>query len=517
MFYLLSSIWFACSENPVKATNSPPEIAITSHSNSNSFSEGEQVIFQAEVSDIDEVAENLRASWYINNTLACDWTNANSSGTTECPITMTMGVTQVNVTVKDSEDAASMDSISVQVWPEGTDTDTPVDTGNSDTQSPDNLPPVVFIVTPENGQTFYENETIDFRGLVFDYQQSADTLSVEWASTLSGVIDITGADTDGNLHTQNTLSAGTHDISLTVTDSEGLSTVKTSTIEVQTLVLPSVQCQIMNPNDGETIIIGNSGNLMYMDGFVGSDGPTSDLSYNFSSNVDGWISSGGIANDGSVAWSGGSALSAATHTFTLDVLYMGQTVCSDAIQVTIEQPVLTITHKNVFVTSQSHNGDFGGLSGADSFCQSLAMTAGLSGTYKAWLSDSTGSPSTRFAQASVPYRMIDGTTIANDWTDLTDGTIQTPINLNEYGSTVSSSMVFSFTMVDGTAGVFQSATSNCYGDDCHCNNWTNSNGQGSPTPGSAVGQTNQTDDDWTDYSYYNGCGPTGQPIYCFEQ
>ena len=30
----------------------------------------------------------------------------------------------------------------------------------------------------------------------------------------------------------------------------------------------------LNPNDGETVIIGNSGNLMYMDGFVGSDGPT---------------------------------------------------------------------------------------------------------------------------------------------------------------------------------------------------------------------------------------------------
>ena len=128
---------------------------------------------------------------------------------------------------------------------------------------------------------------------------------------------------------------------------------------------------------------------------------------------------------------------------------------SDAIQVTIEQPVLTITHKNVFVTSQSHNGDFGGLTGADAFCQNLALTAGLSGTYKAWLSDTTGSPATRFAPASVPYRLIDGTTIANDWNDLTDGTIQTPINLDEYGNAVSSSMVF-FTMTDGTAGLFQS-------------------------------------------------------------
>ena len=28
---------------------------------------------------------------------------------------------------------------------------------------------------------------------------------------------------------------------------------------------------------------------------------------------------------------------------------------------------------------------------------------------------------------------------------------------------------------------------------------------------------NYTDDDWTDYSFGNFCGPTGYPVYCFEQ
>ena len=518
MIIFLTSLWFACSEAPVKATNSPPEITISSHSDNSIFSEGEVVTFRAVVSDIDEESNNLRTSWYMNNTLACDWSNADSNGIAECGVTMTIGVTQINVTVKDSEDSATMASLSVQVVPAGTDTGTQSDTGGlDDTQTPSNLAPVVFIVTPENGDTFQANEAIDFRGLTYDYQDAAETLAIEWSSDQTGTIDIMSADIDGNIRVQSTLPVGTHQISLSVTDSDGLSTVKTNTINIVELDLPSVQCQILNPNDGDTIIIGNSGNLLYMDAFIGSSGPIADLAYNLSSNLDGWLSSGSIASDGSVSWSGGTSLSAANHTFTLDVSYMGQSVCSDTIQVTIEQPVLTITHKNVFVTSQSHSGDFGGLTGADAFCQNLALTAGLSGTYKAWLSDTTGSPSTRFAPASVPYRLVDGTTIANDWNDLTDGTIQTPINLDEYGNAVSSSMVFSFTMTDGTAGLFQNSTSNCYGDDCHCNNWTNSNGQGSPTPGSAVGQTTQIDDDWTDYSFYNGCGPTGQPIYCFEQ
>src|SRR5262249_42934796 len=42
--------------------------------------------------------------------------------------------------------------------------------------------------------------------------------------------------------------------------------------------------------------------------------------------------------------------------------------------------------KRVFVTSTTHDGNLGGLDGADAICASLAANAGLSGTYKAWLS-----------------------------------------------------------------------------------------------------------------------------------
>ena len=232
MLILLPSLWLACSDNPVKATNSPPDITIISHGDNSIFSEGEQVTFRAEVSDIDEDSGNLRTSWYLNNTLACDWSNADNNGTAECPVTMTMGVTQINVTVKDSEDAATMATLSVQVIPAGTDTDTPSDTGDlDDTQPADNLAPVVFIVTPENGDTFQANEAIDFRGLTYDYQDAADTLAVEWSSDQTGTIDIMGADIDGNIGVQSTLPTGTHQISLSVTDSGGLSTVKTNTIE----------------------------------------------------------------------------------------------------------------------------------------------------------------------------------------------------------------------------------------------------------------------------------------------
>lgn len=56
--------------------------------------------------------------------------------------------------------------------------------------------------------------------------------------------------------------------------------------------------------------------------------------------------------------------------------------------------------KMVFVTSARFTGKLGGLANADAYCQSAAADAGLSGTFKAWLSGPpSGSPSTRFSSA----------------------------------------------------------------------------------------------------------------------
>lgn len=71
----------------------------------------------------------------------------------------------------------------------------------------------------------------------------------------------------------------------------------------------------------------------------------------------------------------------------------------------------------VFVTSQVYNGNLGGLTGADAKCQAQAAAAKLPGTYKAWLSDSNGSPSTRMTKVAAPYVRTDGVMIAGSWSD----------------------------------------------------------------------------------------------------
>ena len=84
----------------------------------------------------------------------------------------------------------------------------------------------------------------------------------------------------------------------------------------------------------------------------------------------------------------------------------------------------------------------------------------------AWLSDDTGSPATRFTQATVPYVRTDGVRVADDYADLTDGTIQHAINVSESKGVASSPSAWSTT---GSTGTFLDFGAN---PARHCSRWT---------------------------------------------
>jgi hypothetical protein len=154
----------------------------------------------------------------------------------------------------------------------------------------------------------------------------------------------------------------------------------------------------------------------------------------------------------------------------------------------------------VFVTSSAYGGSIGGLDGADEICQIFADGANLPGTYKAWLSDSSASPSTRFVRSTGPYRLVDGTQIAADWAHLTDGSLRAPITLTENGDTVNDSYyVWTYTKVDGTGGTS--------GD--HCGNWTDS------TVAGFRGVDTEKDTNWTQ-SGTDDCN-ISHHLYCVQQ
>jgi hypothetical protein len=122
--------------------------------------------------------------------------------------------------------------------------------------------------------------------------------------------------------------------------------------------------------------------------------------------------------------------------------------------------------KLVFVSSETFDGNFGGgqrVLGhlqADPQCQRLAAAAGLSGSFKAWISGrvSTGAGPLphgvrdRFTQSSDPYRLVGGAQVADDWADLTDGSLDHAIDHDEHGNPVSQeARVWTNTTNDGRA------------------------------------------------------------------
>ena len=105
-----------------------------------------------------------------------------------------------------------------------------------------------------------------------------------------------------------------------------------------------------------------------------------------------------------------------------------------------------------FVTSASYPTNFGGLTYADTQCQTLAKSVHLFGAFLSWLADDTQSPSTRFTQSQFPYVRIDGVEIAKNWAALISGALEAPVSVDETGETVGANTeAFTGTNADGTA------------------------------------------------------------------
>ena len=157
----------------------------------------------------------------------------------------------------------------------------------------------------------------------------------------------------------------------------------------------------------------------------------------------------------------------------------------------------------VFLSSTLHTGNLGGLAGADAICQDLAEAAGLPGTYKAWLSDATSAPISRFVPSTGPYRLVNGATIAANWADLTDGRVAAPINVTETGgASGTNTSAWTATNPDGTLGPHG-----------HCSNWsTDTAGQQEQGSG---GITTRSEGGWT--SGFAGLCELGYHLYCFQQ
>lgn len=156
----------------------------------------------------------------------------------------------------------------------------------------------------------------------------------------------------------------------------------------------------------------------------------------------------------------------------------------------------------VFITSISYRGNLGGLIGADAKCQERASAGRLGGTWKAWLSDNNISASSRLLHNIGEYKLLTGEVVASNWEDLTDGTLNAKINIDELRQVkgFNDTFIWTNTKFDGSVRAQSS-----------CDNWSSN----SAPEGGFMGHADSISKGWTESSQ-RGCN-VETALICFEQ
>jgi hypothetical protein len=150
------------------------------------------------------------------------------------------------------------------------------------------------------------------------------------------------------------------------------------------------------------------------------------------------------ANQTFVGWSGAGCAGKGHCSFA---------ITSDTTVIATFSPAPNI----MFVTSTTHNAALGGLAGADSICTGRAQAAGLSGTYRAWLSTSTVDAKDRLGSASGWVRP-DGKPVFNRVADIASNRFFYPARIDESGTDAGSVWVWTATYSDGTRISYSDST-----------------------------------------------------------
>lgn len=158
----------------------------------------------------------------------------------------------------------------------------------------------------------------------------------------------------------------------------------------------------------------------------------------------------------------------------------------------------------MFLTSTQYSGNLGGVSGADAKCQARADAVSLGGSWTAWISTSDSTAASRVTHSNAGYVLVDETTtVANSWTDLTDGSLDNNIDMFETGGTCPTGAAeqYVWTGTDATGGYAPPI----------CGSWNSTlfvTGQ--------LGDTTSITAYWTKYIGVTGSCNTFRRLYCFE-
>ena len=307
----------ACTGESVleKQENVAPSVLIVSHSDGVAVQDGYIENFRATVSDENDVYGDLLIAWYVGDEVVCDWAAASPAGDSLCEIVFTEGDSSVIVEVRDPQGAGGRAELTVEVLP---------------TEAP-----IIELLTPDSGGSYYSDQLIQFSALVSDLEDSAEDLIVTWTSNVDGELALDSSiNSDGEISDYTYLTEGNHAIELRVEDSSG----KFSTEEVVVRVggennLPV--CSITNPLDGDAFVAGDL--IVFRGDASDADIPATDLSIEWLSDKDGLLGTATASSNGQVTFST-DVLSTNGHTISMNVQDEIGALCSAQIFMTVGTP-----------------------------------------------------------------------------------------------------------------------------------------------------------------------------------
>jgi len=182
-----------------------PQVAITSPEDDAEFRTNDLIEFTATVSDGEDRPEGLGLVWESDLQGLLDLSHTVSSdGDVAGSVRLDPGSHVIRLRVTDTSGRASEDQVVLQVFPES-------------------AAPSVSISSPAAGSSFGLGDLVVFEADIADERDPAELLDVAWSSSADGPLGGSPSDSSGNaVLSTNTLSEGSHLITLTVTDADGM-------------------------------------------------------------------------------------------------------------------------------------------------------------------------------------------------------------------------------------------------------------------------------------------------------
>ncbi len=357
----------------IVVANVPPTVTIDTPTSGSVFGDGETVTFQATASDPGDGPLSSSISW------SSDLDGALGSGASMTRPDLSVGNHIITASVIDSNAAPGSDSITLTVQA--------------------NTAPVVSITSPADGSTFTAGFSVTFTGTSDDVEDGNLTNMLFWNSSLDGAIG-------GGGTAVSSLSAGSHTITASVTDSGGVAASDDITVNIIAPPNTAPVVSIDTPADGSSFSSGSNVNLSG----AASDAEDGNISagLSWSSDLDGSIGMGAAFSI--------STLSVGTHTITASVTDSGGLGGSDTLSVTITGGTpTTVTFTSIgdhdgWVRESSENSNAGGANSATGSGRWPIRPGDESGDrqYKAILSFDTSSIPTNATISAVTLETTGG-------------------------------------------------------------------------------------------------------------